>query len=87
MSNFSGPHDVLIEHVVAIADALDGSTETASTATGDRLRDALARIADAIESGSFGGGSLPDVTAADNGRVLMVVDGEWAVGNASAKAG
>lgn len=23
---------------------------------------------------------LPDVTAADNGKVLMVVNGEWAVG-------
>lgn len=40
----SGPYDVLIDHVVAIADAIDGGEKEATN--GDRLRDALGRIAE-----------------------------------------
>jgi hypothetical protein len=39
----------------------------------------LKQIADNIASGGGGGGSgLPEVTAADNGKVLGVVNGAWA---------
>lgn len=31
-------------------------------------------------SGRSGGSDLPDVTEADNGKVLKVVDGAWSVG-------
>lgn len=83
---FSGPHDVLIEHIVAIADALDGKTEAQSDKTGNRLRDALSRIADYFDENPIGGGSgsaasaLPEVSVADNGSVLKVVEGVWAKG-------
>lgn len=81
--SLSGPYDVLIEHVVAIANALDGKTEANSTNTGNRLRDALSRIADYFEDASedASGSSLPEVAAKDNGKVLKVVEGEWAVGS------
>lgn len=83
MAEFSGPHDVLIEHIVAIADALDGKTEAQGAKTGSRLRDALSRIADYLEENPISGGAstatgLPEVTASDNGSVLKVVEGAWA---------
>ena len=83
MGVFSGPHDVLIEHIVAIAEALDGKTEAQSDKTGSRLRDALSRIADYLEENPISGGEststgLPEVTASDNGSVLKVVEGAWA---------
>lgn len=36
-------------------------------------------IAKKVTSGGSGGASLPAVTSADNGKVLKVVDGQWAV--------
>ena len=77
-----GTHDLIIEHIVSIANALDGSTEAASPKTGSRIRDALDRIADYFTANPGGGGSgsgLPTVSATDNGKVLKVVNGAWAV--------
>ncbi len=77
-------NDLLIEYIVAIADALDGETEATSAKTGDRLRDALKRIAvyfgaNTVETGK----ELPAVTAANNGKVLKVVEGAWALADDS----
>lgn len=40
--------------------------------------DMIAAIAEVVTTAI--GSALPKVTAADNGKVLKVVDGEWAVG-------
>lgn len=79
----TGSTDLIIENIVRIANALDGASEEDGTRTGSRIRDALGRIADYFEDNSAGGGeggasALPAVTAADNGKVLKVVDGAWA---------
>lgn len=42
------------------------------------IPDVINKIAQHITSG--GAAELPIVTAEDNGKVLKVVDGEWAVG-------
>lgn len=77
-------NDLLIEYVVAIADALDGKTEATSTQTGDRLRDALKRIAAYFHSNTLETGKeLPAVTSANNGKVLKVVEGAWALADDS----
>ena len=73
MKDNSGNNDLLIERVVRIAGALDGKTEQESEHTGDRLRDALGRIATQVEQG---GGSLPPVTSFDNFKVLKADIGE-----------
>ena len=77
-------NDLLIEYLVQIANALDGKTEATSTQTGDRLRDALARIAAYFKTNSLETDKeLPAVTASDNGKVLKVSGGKWAVGTDS----
>ena len=68
--------DVLIIHIEAIANALCG--EDASAGGGDRLRHAIGRIADYFSNNPVGS-YLPAVAAADNGKVLKVVNGAWAV--------
>lgn len=76
--------DLLIEYIVAIANALDGSTEAASPSTGDRLRDALGRIADFLEkNGLETSKELPAVTSTNNGKILKVVEGKWALADDS----
>ena len=39
--------------------------------------DMVNAIAELVESGGISGGGLPDVTAADNGKILIVSNGEW----------
>lgn len=82
-SSDSGNKNLIIEHVVEIANALDGKTEATTTApkTGSRIRDALGRIADYFEANPGGGrAELPTVSSTDNGSVLRVVNGAWAKG-------
>lgn len=76
--------DLLIEHIVAIANALDGKTEAACPSTGDRLRDALGRIADFFDkNGLETSKELPAVTSTNNGKILKVVEGKWALADDS----
>lgn len=75
MAEFLDSHvnDVLVTHLVAIADAICGEEENASY-NEDALRHALGRIAAHMTEN---GAALPAVTAADNGKVMKVVDGKW----------
>ena len=70
-------NDVLYEHIEAIADALCG--EDATGGGSDRLRHNLKRIADYLEANPPAEGALPAVTADDNGKGLVVVNGKWTV--------
>lgn len=55
--------------------ALGGSASTVANKT------LIPDLIDAITAlVTASGGQLPAVTAADNGKVLKVTDGEWAVG-------
>ena len=75
MSSFlSNPSDLVIERLEALADAICGEEEIRYIGSEDRVRHALDRIVKQYQST----GSLPTVTASDNGKVLMVVEGEWA---------
>lgn len=49
--------------------------DTGLVGGGEQLRQALAQNFEKIDAAS-----LPPVTAADNGKVLKVVDGKWALG-------
>lgn len=65
-----------VEALKTLYTALGGSSETvAGMTTNAEIISAIAAVV------SAGGGSvLPAVTADDNGRVLKVVNGAWAVG-------
>ena len=71
-------NDILITHIEAIADAICGSDEAASYNT-DRLRHALGRIAEHFTEKPLGE-QLPAVKTTDNGSVLKVSGGKWAIG-------
>ena len=78
--NDANTKDLVIDHIVTIADALCG-TESPAYGGGDMLRHALGRIADYLEDNPVAtGDSLPKVTASDNGDVLLVSGGKWAKG-------
>lgn len=49
--------------------------DTGLVGGGEQLRQVLAKNFEAIDAAA-----LPPVTAADNGKVLKVVDGKWALG-------
>ena len=72
----NGPFNRVIDAVVSIATNLGG---TISTHTGNRLADALEVIANYAKN--LKGGGLPAVTATNNGKVLKVVEGAWALGD------
>lgn len=73
MKENSGNTDRMIEEVVRIAHALDGQQESDFDKTGDRLRDAIGRIANQVEHGGGGGGTpLPSRTSDQNGMFLHV---------------
>lgn len=63
-----------IEALEEVYVALGGSAEDFTAETNP---EAIALIAQVASAGG-GGSALPAVTAADNGKVLMVVDGAWA---------
>jgi hypothetical protein len=62
-----------IEALGAILTSL-GKTPTARTTNG-----LLVEISEAVSEESSDGSFIPAVTSADNGKVLGVVDGHWAV--------
>lgn len=77
----TGPYDRKIDAIDRIATALGAEI----TENGDRLRDALDAIADWLEAHTLEtGAELPVVTAANNGAVLKVVNGAWAIGSDAA---
>lgn len=65
--------DRTVDALKALYVALGGSADNFDAVT---IPDAINLIVTVATSGS--GASLPAVTAEDNGKVLAVVDGEWA---------
>jgi len=65
-----------VEALKTLYTALGGSSETVAGMTTNA--EVIAAIAAVISAG--GGSVLPAVTSADNGNVLKVVNGAWAVG-------
>ena len=62
--------------------SISGSGFTKNAITGITFNGTAVTVTDgvaAITAQTGGGSTLPSVTAADNGKVLMVVDGAWAV--------
>lgn len=68
----------VIEPLKAIYKKLGGEKDVENLSTTTEL---LQEIAEVTEGGG-GGSALPDVTSADNGKVLGVDNGEWEVVNA-----
>lgn len=65
-----------VEALKAVYKALGGTeSDVADINTNAEM---IAKIADVIPTATAS--ELPKVTADDNGKVLKVVDGEWAVG-------
>lgn len=65
-----------VEALKTLYTALGGSSETVAGMTTNA--EIISAIAVVVSAG--GGSVLPAVTADDNGRVLKVVNGAWAVG-------
>lgn len=61
-----------VDALKAVYVALGGDADDFTATTNDAAIYAIAQVIAAT------GGSLPAVTAADNGKVLTVVEGEWA---------
>ena len=64
----------------AIYAALGG--ESADAAVLETEAELLYAIAEAVDE-CLAGGTLPEVSADDNGKLLKVVDGEWAAASAN----
>lgn len=65
-----------VDALRALYVAMGGDADTVASLT--LIPDLINAIATLITSGSTA--TLPAVTAADNGKVLKVTDGAWAVG-------
>lgn len=62
----------------AIYTALGGNSSTVATVT--TIPDMLTAIAAQISTSGISTNILPEVSATDNGKILKVVEGKWAVG-------
>lgn len=62
----------------AIYIALGGNSSTVATVT--TIPDMLTAIATQISTSGISTNILPEVSATDNGKILKVVEGKWAVG-------
>ena len=62
----------------AIYTALGGNSST--VATKNTIPDMLTAIATQISTSGISTNILPEVSATDNGKILKVVEGKWAVG-------
>ena len=62
----------------AIYSALGGNSSTVATVT--TIPDMLTAIATQISTSGISTNILPEVSATDNGKILKVVEGKWAVG-------
>lgn len=62
----------------AIYTALGGNSSTVATVT--TIPDMLTAIATQISTSGISTNILPEVSATDNGKILKVVEGKWAVG-------
>ena len=58
-----------------LTDTYEGIADGAAVGDYSLISDCILAIAQIV-----GGSTLPEVSADDNGKVLKVVDGEWAVG-------
>lgn len=65
-----------VKALIAIYAALGGEESTANVNT---IPEALTLIASQVATATAP--ELPEVSASDNGKVLKVIDGEWAVGS------
>ena len=62
----------------AIYTALGGNSSTVATV--NTIPDMLTAIATQISTSGISTNILPEVSATDNGKILKVVEGKWAVG-------
>lgn len=62
----------------AVYIALGGNSSTVATVT--TIPDMLTAIATQISTSGISTNILPEVSATDNGKILKVADGKWAVG-------
>lgn len=67
------------EQLAKVINVLGGSEDTPDHDGNGKIQvnDQLDQIIDILENSS-GGSSLPDVTTADNGKILGVAEGAWA---------
>ena len=62
----------------AVYIALGGNSSTVAAVT--TIPDMLTAIATQISTSGISTNILPEVSATDNGKILKVADGKWAVG-------
>lgn len=81
----NGTANVLVDSSTILIDStnkrIKSGLKIAYVSTGQKiqLQDAHGGMLSEIPVSSISGGGLPDVTASDNGKTLMVVNGAWAL--------